>query len=144
MSGLLAVVEELLVATIISEKVLLPRKTKMDWALMALSILLGCMGIILSALALNLLLGESYSPGEAALISAAVIFIAALLVTAARYRFCQKKASNVSTARHEIEKNIRNLLEDICGELDGPVRENPKTAVALAALAGFITAQHRT
>lgn len=141
MSPLLAVVEELLVATIISEKVLLPRKSMADWALTALSIVLAVTGISLLLLSLDRFLEKIYPADVAALILAVIVFVAACLSAFFAARFRRRKISNLGAARQEMGNNIRAMIEGLCGELDAPVRDSPKTAVLLAALAGFVTAR---
>jgi hypothetical protein len=144
MSGIAAAVEELLVAMIVSEKVLLPRKNVTDWALTVLAVLLGIGGVFLSVLGLDRFLEGRYPPDMAALISAVFVFIMSFLAAALAYHFRRRKISVAGTARNEIGKNIRTLIDDICGELEEPVRESPKTAVMLAALAGFLVPHQRT
>jgi hypothetical protein len=143
MSGITVVIEELLMATVLAKKTSLPSKSKMDWAFMALSILLGCAGVFLSVLALDRFFEARYPLDIAALSSAAIVFTVAALIAATTYHCRHRKPPASSTDRHELESNLHVLLESICAELESPVRENPKTAVLLAAIAGFITAQRK-
>jgi len=144
MSGIAVVIEELLMATVLAKKTSLPSKSKMDWAFMALSILLGCAGVFLSVLALDRFFEARYPLDIAALSSAAIVLTVAALIAATTYHCRHRKPPASSSAdRHELESNLHVLLESICAELESPVRENPKTAVLLAAVAGFITAQRK-
>jgi hypothetical protein len=144
MQGVSAMIEDMLIAALIGEKTLLPRKGRMDWALTALSILLGVAGVVLSVLALERFLEGEYPPDRAALGAATIVLAAAFLAAAAASHCRRRKAAVPGSARDELGQNIRVLIEGICGELDGPVRESPKTAVLLAALAGFFAAQQRS
>lgn len=110
---------------------------------MALSVLLGCTGIFLSILGLERFLEGRYAPDISALLSAAVVFAVAFIAAMTGHYLGRRKASALAAGRNEIGKNIRAVIGDICDELDEPVRENPKTAVLLAAFAGFLTAQQR-
>jgi len=143
MSGIAVVIEELLMATVLAKKTSLPSKSKMDWAFMALSILLGCTGLFLSILALERFFEARYPLDIAALSSAAIVLTIAALIAAVTYHCRHRKPPASSADRHELESNLHVLLESICAELESPVRENPKTAVLLAAIAGFITAQRK-
>jgi hypothetical protein len=143
MTGIAAVVEELLVATILSEKVLLPRKSKTDWTLLFLSGLLGAAGVFLAVLGFDRFLETIYPEDVAALIAAGVVLLLALLLGCAGGYFRRRKLSILHAARGELRGNFRGLIEDVCKELDGPVRDNPKMAVLLAGLAGFLAANHR-
>jgi len=143
MSGIAAVIEELIMAAVLSPKISLPRKSKMDWAFMALSILLGCAGIFLSILALERFFEAQYPLDMAALLSAGVVLSVAALIALATYHCRHRKPPAASTDRQELESSLHTLLESICMELETPVRENPKTAVLLAAIAGFVAAQRK-
>jgi hypothetical protein len=143
MSGIAAIIEELVMAAVLSQKTVLPRKSKMDWALVALSILLGCAGLFLSILALERFFEAQYSPDIAALFSAGAVLAVAALIAFATCHCRNRKPPVSSTDQQKLESNLHALLESICAELETPVRENPKTAVLLAAIAGFVTAQRR-
>ena len=138
-----AIIEELLVATIINDKILFPVQNRTNWFWTAFSVFLGCIGIVLLIVGFDWFLEERYPPHVAALASAGLAFVIALIAAAVAYYYRHKKISMQKTIRQELGKNIQSLMGDICGEIDEPVRENPKTAVALAALAGFFIAHSR-
>ncbi len=143
MLDMAVVIEELLMATVMGERGSLPRKSKMDWALMVFAVLLGCAGVFLSILGLERYFEEKYPLDIAALLSSAIVLAVAFLVVLIT-RGCQnRKEPPPHTDRQDFEKNLHTLLDGVCKELEGPVRESPKTAVLLAAIAGFIAAQRR-
>jgi hypothetical protein len=144
MSSITNVIEELLVALIIDEKLLRPRKNKMDWALIALSVLLGGAGVFLLVISLERFLETLYSPDVSALISAAIILVAAALTALVAYRLKRPHTSQFSTLRHNVSQNIHTIIKIVCNELTDPVKKNPKTALLLAALAGFLATHYRT
>jgi K+ transporter len=144
MSGVVTVIEELLVATVMSKKGLLPRVSKTYWALMPVSVLLGCGGVFLLILSLDRFLEARYPLDIAALILAAAVFAAAILVAVIASYSRRNKALTLKTAQKDVEKNLRHLIEDVCDTLDDPIQDNPKTAVLLAAFAGFVTAQRQS
>jgi len=143
MQGIAAIIEELVMAAVLSQKTSLPRKSKMDWAFMALSVLLGCAGIFLSILALERFFEARYPLDIAALFSAAIILTIAALIAVTAYHCRHRKPPASGTDRQELESSLHALLESVCVELESPVRENPKAAVLLAAIAGFVTAQRK-
>jgi hypothetical protein len=144
MPGLADTLEELAVTAIVGGKGLLPVRSKAAWVLIAVSVLLAGGGVFLLIVSLDRFFGEHYRPYIAALMSAAIVFVlAAGLVAAARFLRRRTEARD-GAARIELGKNIRVLIDDICSELEEPVQENPKTAVALAALAGFLTANYQS
>jgi len=142
MSGIATVIEELVMATVLSPKAPLSRKNKMDWAFMALSVLLGCTGLFLLILSLERFFEERYPLDLAALFSGGVVLAVAALMGLLVYNHQQKKILAASTS-HELESNLHSLLKSIYTELEIPIQENPKMAVLVATIAGFISAQHR-
>lgn len=128
-------------AAVIGEKKL-PRKSTMEWIFKSLSIMLGGAGVFLSVLALTLFFESRYAADTAALASAAVVFFVAYLATLVSYHYRQQRVSGLNAARAEVGKSIHSLIQGICDELDEPVRENPKTAMLLASLAGYLTARY--
>jgi len=143
MPGIAAIIEELVMAAVLSPKMPHPRKSKMDWAFMALSILLGCAGIFLSILSLERFFEARYPLDIAALSSAAIVLTIAALIAVVTYHCRRRKPPASTTDRQELESRLHTLLESVCVELESPIRENPKTAVLIAAIAGFITAQRK-
>ncbi len=69
-----------------------------------------------------------------------LMFAAAAFSAAVSVRMRARQRVSTSAIRAELGKNIRGLIEDVCRELDEPVRESPKTAMVLAGLAGFLAA----
>ena len=143
MQGIAAVIEELVMAAVLSPKTSLPRKSKADWAFMALSVLLGSAGVFMSIVALERFFEKQYPLDLAALLTAAIVFALAAIIALTTYLCRRKKPQASSTERQELESHLHLLLESIIAELEHPVRENPKTAVILAAIAGFITAHRK-
>jgi hypothetical protein len=143
MTGVPAMIEQILVAALVGEKTLFPRKSRTDWAFTALSVLLGGAGVFLAVLGLDRFLEGLYPPDMAALGAAAIVFAAAALAAVAATHGRRRKAAASGAARDEVGRNIRALIESVCAELEGPVRDSPKTAVLLAALTGFFSAQQK-
>ena len=142
MSGIATVIEELVMATVLSPKAPLSRKNKMDWAFMALSVLLGCTGLFFLILSLERFFEERYPLDLAALFSGGVVLAVAALIGLVAYNHQHKKQLTASNA-HELEGSLHALLKNIYTELEIPIQENPKMAVLVATIAGFITAQRR-
>lgn len=138
MSEIMATVEDLIVEAVVGGKALLPHINKAEWALLATSALFAVTGVFFLALSLNRYFENIYAPDKAALVSAVVVFTGALLAMMLRALLRLRKESNIESSRKEIRDNIHVLIRDVCTELEDPVRENPKTAVAVAALAGFL------
>lgn len=144
MSGLALIVEKLLLAAAVSEKGWMPRTSKTDWALAGLSVLLMAGGTGFLVLALDRYLVGIYPPYIAALFCTASLFIVALAAAAILIirRNRVGKARLMGNSRNEISASINTMIESACGELEHPVRENPKTAMLVATIAGFFLASH--
>jgi len=85
-------------------------------------------------------LKDNYSPDVAALIAAASIFAVALLSAGIAGLIVAERRSRMAKMKDEVKKNLAAVFETLDDELGQPVRNNPGASVALAALAGFITA----
>jgi len=102
-----------------------------------------CTGVILSVIALLRFYETTYRSDMAALLTALVVFIAALLsyVVLASLRNNSALANSKSGIR--LEQDIKDLIEIILGELAEPVKDNPKMAVLIAAIVGFFVARSK-
>jgi hypothetical protein len=143
MSGIASVVEELIVAAVFSEKASMPRKNKTDWALTALSVLLAGAGILFLILALDRYLEDIYTPVLAALACTGCLFTATVILTFIVHCLRTKRMVRMNSTRHPLAENLHAILEAACIELEDPIKENPKTAVLAAALAGFLATNHQ-
>lgn len=143
MSGIAAVIEQVVLATVINGKILSPAKSRVDWALVALSCLLAGAGVFFLVLSLHRYLESVYPPAQAALATGLSAMAFAVLAGIVAWYLHQQKQATRGIARVELGKNIKDLIESLTGELDDPVRENPKTAVAIAALTGFFAGSGR-
>jgi hypothetical protein len=139
MSRIAAVIEELVLATVMNGKVLLPPpKTGIYWQLMGIALLLAGVAFFLLVLALERFFENLYPPDIAALATAGVVIGLAGVVAIAAYFIRRQQMAVAETRKRQMGNNIQTLVSDIFTELDEPVRENPKTAMAVAALAGFL------
>lgn len=143
MPGLADVLEELVVAALMKERESAPRRSGAAWLLMGASVLLSAIGALLLLYALDRFFESLYSPDLAAAITAACVFaIAGSMALSARL-FCRRPVSRHGDARGAVGQDIHRLIADVLAELEDPIRDNPKTAVLLAALAGFVATPPR-
>lgn len=135
--NIITLIEEFVLSSLLHKRVFLPRISKAELIMLGLAILLGVTGYIFAAVALYGYLGESFPPGEAALISCAVAFATAIILTLIWHALQSRRKLDLERARNEIKADFGLLLKNIQDTLDEPIRENPKISVALAALSGF-------
>lgn len=143
MAGIPNAAESLLAVTLIGKSLLTRRKSRMDDTLTAFSILLCIAGCFLSILGLERFLEAHFRPDMAAFLTSAAVFTAALLAALAKRLKNTYGRHAVKNARNDIEKNLRGIVGTLEEEMNEPIRDNPKMAVLIAALAGFAATQGR-
>jgi hypothetical protein len=144
MPSITTIIEELLVALIIDEKLLRPRRNKVDLVLTTLSILLGSIAIVLLLIGLKRFLETIYSPTVAIFILAGLTLGVTIIITLIAYRFRQPPQTRLNTLRHSFGQNIHTLIKYICDETTDPIKKNPKMAILVAAIAGFLVDHYRS
>ncbi len=122
----------------------LPRINLTGIALVLCGVVLGVMSVVTLFIAEYLYLATLYSAPLAALGVACTALALSLLACAGGMMVMSSKRNR--RARHipqaasqpDIAKTVSALIDSIAEELEDPIRENPKTAVAIAGLAGFL------
>jgi hypothetical protein len=132
MSTAAMAIEEILLASLVRGRTTFLPKGGKEWTLVVLSFLLGGAGVFLAVLGLLRFLEGRYPPDLAALVCAGAVLAAAFLAAAC----CRRRKAPV--AQDGLEKTLHLLIKTLYAELEGPVQENPKVAVLLAAVAGFL------
>lgn len=135
-----AAIGEAVLSAVLSDKVIFHRRHVTDMALAALSVLLAGVGVFYTVASIDRYLSGSAATAVGALAAAGASFAFCALAAFLAAHLHKKKKASFASARREIGRNIHGLVEDLCREMDGPVRDNPKTAVLLAALTGFFAA----
>lgn len=125
----------------------LPRLNAKGIALVACSAILGLLGLGFTLFAGFIYLQNFVEPEFAALIVAGIIFFFAAIIGLmgrksivgygyVTYRRSSSPSSSSPVA--DIAQTVKNLIEGVTTELEEPIRDNPKTAIALASLAGYL------
>jgi hypothetical protein len=143
MSRILGAIEHVAIAALIGQKMLAPHKTAMDRVLTILSIAFCAAGVLLLIVAFERYLESIYRSDIAAAITAVVVLLIALGVFIAAKRSYFFQPSAPADAQKSIEKNIKDVLDLLHRDLNEPIRDNPKTAIIIAVLAGFMTERLR-
>lgn len=112
--------------------------TKTEWALLILIGLCAAADVFFLAMALYQYLITIFEPSIAALISAAVFFVVALLAAAIRKFITLEKSGGHKTADDAIKENIHTLMTHLFNELEEPIKDHPKTSMTIATLAGLL------
>lgn len=115
-----------------------PPRTGGNFALLALAGGGIVAGLVLANVALHTFLSGLYADDLAALLTAGAVFAEALAALGLR-ALLQQRNKEVATAAPQISpEEIQKMLGELYEGFEEPVRENPKTAVALAAVAGML------
>ncbi len=82
-----------------------------------------------------------YDLQTARLVIGALILSLGIIIAAVVYGVYDKKRRQLQNYYGMLKDNIHSALEVVGEELEEPIRENPKTAVMIASLAGYIAAE---
>lgn len=138
MNKLLPVAEHLLMMGVLGGQVQ-PRKVDR-----AQQIIFGFAGVLTLVALLYLIVAVSYwlraqyTPDVAALATAGIILCFALLVTAAGYAYAVIRKSKIDAVADEMKNKVMHVLETMSEEMEDPIRNYPKSSVAIATLAGYM------
>jgi hypothetical protein len=143
MAGIPSTAESILAVAMIGKGLLSRRKSRMDEVLTVLSILLCGAGIFLCILGLVRFLETLYRPDMAAILTAAAVFAVALLVVLAKKIKNAYGRHSLRNTGSDIEKSFRGMIEPVLQEINEPIRDNPKMAMLIAAIAGFVATHGR-
>lgn len=120
----------------------LPRISFTAIGLTLCAVLLGFMTLAILLVAEYLYLAQIYMAPYAALIVAATSLALTLLTWGAGKMISYNKNNpsydEMPSPPPDIAKTVSALIDSIAEELEEPIRDNPKTAVAIAGLAGFL------
>lgn len=138
MSGALKVAEQLLMNLIISNDFPLSGKTKAGLGFGALSGLLVFTGFGFLIYAMHLWLTNNFAADVAAALTGCMAFGLAGLSGLIALGVMQYKKSKAEKMKQEIQHTIMQAIEVVNDEFGEPIKENPKTAITAATLAGFM------
>lgn len=137
MSSYMPLVEEMVISGMTRGRQT-PHFVLFDNILTVMSVILICASLFFSLYAEFLWLGLYLSADMAALaLSGTTFFLAMIFLTARRVISPVKTRSVTESNSTEISKMISQSIKSFVSELDDPIRENPRTALIVAGLAGF-------
>ncbi len=136
-----AVVERVMLAMLLNGTGMPERKTQLGLGLTALSVFLGLAGCGFLMAAGYGYLQEYFDARTATLYMALITLGCALACSLVGYALIHYRQKRMRAVQSTIADNLRSALASVTDELEGPIRDNPKTAALLAGLAGFAAAQ---
>lgn len=126
--------EQMLIAKIASSSAasVAPKAKLTPWCV---SLFLGFVGVGFLIAAAFIWLLNVYGPVFATASTGILILFFGALIALGAWSLHEYKKSRIRSYKNDIFKTLSNSF---AGELEDPIRENPKTAVILSVLAGFL------
>ena len=136
---LAAIAKQIVVEGITGAAVRKSRTTPAGYGLYALAGGIGIIGVVFLAIAVYGLLLTAFSmPAAATMTGAGILALSGILVWVAQTVFEKKKRIIATEEIKQVDVMVSQLMDAVSDEIGVPVRENPKTALALAGLAGLM------
>lgn len=117
------------------------QKSRIGHKLLLLSGLLLAMGTVMVLCGVFLEIAKAYSPERAAGVTGGILIIIAMLCALSAYVFERVKARKIKQVKDDIADAIFAVLDAAEEVVAKPVRENPKTSIASAAVAGYVAGE---
>jgi len=112
--------------------------------LTAMSFVLTSAGLVFVLFAEYLWLKTYFLSDTAALIVAGTSYVLALVAAViGKAMGRRRKNEKALSLTEDASKAVSQIINSLSEELESPVRENPKTAMVLASLAGFVAGERR-
>jgi hypothetical protein len=135
---LLPLAEQLLMMGALNTQLPKARPDKTQQVIYGFAGVLALVAVIFMILAMSYWLKEQYSPDVAALGTAGITLTFSLLVAACGYTYSVLRKSKIHAVGDELKDKIMSALEAMSEEMEDPIRDHPKSSVALATLAGYV------
>ena len=138
MSRLLPVAEQLLMLGALGGQGPTRKQDRFNQIIFGTAALLGIVAIIYLIFALSYWLRAQYTPDVAALATGGVALAVALLIAAVGYTYNVIRKSKIEAVADEMKEKMIHALEAVSEEMEDPIRNYPKSSLALATLAGYL------
>lgn len=138
---LTALLKQLAIDGIVQYSAQKSRKGTASLALYGLAGGTGLLGVVFLSIALyGLFLIDFAMPAAAALTGGVLMALSATVALGTKYAFQKINRKRAQEEAGQMSALIGQGIDQLLGELEEPVRDNPGTAVILASLAGFLSA----
>lgn len=133
--------EQFVIGRVMSGASPVSHKSKAGLGLFILAGFLFCVGLCFMMFGLYALLAQSYEAPIAAAVTGGVCMMIALVIVLGVILMFQIQRTKAARYQKEAMANIHQLFETVDEELKEKIEENPKAALALASVAGFVAAK---
>lgn len=138
MISVMGLVQQFAINRILSAGAPVSHKSKAVLGLAALAGFILLLGFVFFIYAINLWLNTAYEPHIAATITGAICVVLSLLCVICLYLIMQFKKSRVEKFQDETIELVKSITEMVDVEMRDLIDNNPKTAVAVASIAGIL------
>ncbi len=136
MSRLLPIAEQLLMMGALGAQA--PRRQdKTQLFIYGFAGILALVAVIFMIFAMSYWLKQQFTPDVAALATAGIVLALALLVAACGYTYSVVRKNKINAVGDELKDKIMAVVNAVSEEMEDPIRDHPKSSVALATLAGY-------
>lgn len=135
------VAEQLILSVLLNGTGMSEKKNKFGLGLAALSLFLALIGLGFLTAAGYAFLLELHDAKTATLYMAVMLMGCAVASSLLAYTLFHYKQKRLRSLQRTLTDNIHSAINAVSDELEGPIRDNPKTAAIIAGLAGFAAAQ---
>lgn len=140
LAKLLPIIEGLLLNQVMNSGMLVSRRSKAGGALLVLSGLFFLVALIFGVIAAYQWLLAHYPADMAALLAGTFVLAVSASLAAIGLTILNRRQSRFKEMKEELTHHVSAVYDAVAEELDDPIRNHPKTTIALAALAGYILA----
>lgn len=134
-----AIAKQIVVDGILNVATRRSRTTPAAIGLYALAGGIGIIGVVFLSIAVYGVLLDSFSmPIAATITGVGILVLSGLLVLIGKKTAGEIDNRRFSQDAKQVDVVISQLMDAVVGEIEDPVRENPKMALALAGLAGLM------
>lgn len=142
MSLVSAALEQMLLAKIANSGITGTHKHKVGYSAWTVSALLAFVGICFLIAAAFIWLLHDYNLETATAITGLLIIFFGLLIALGAWSIHEYKMSKLNHYKNEFTGFFESLTAPLAQEFEQPIRDNPKTAIALSILMGFLLSKH--
>lgn len=141
MSTLITTLENVLIDRVLSKDAPFTGKSKAGLGLFTLALAFLLIALAFFIYAAYLWMSKNYPPEVAATLMGGLILSLAAISGIVAYAILSYKRLRMKKLKNEIIETMQSAIELADEEISEPIKENPKTAVLIASLAGFVAGE---
>lgn len=138
MNAYMQFAEQMIVKSLLSNQFPLTGRSKLGIGLYALSAALCLVSLGFFLYAGNVWLRMSYDPEVAAALTGAMIACLAALIAGVSYLCLNYRKRKIADIKNEVTKTVHDIMAIASEDIAEPIKENPKSSVILAVMAGYV------